>query len=186
MEKARDTGKPQITGKVKLVQEIDKDVQTGFVMYMPLYKNGNAISTSRENHAKLFGYIGCPFRMRNFVDGVFGDKLQDVELKIFDGDNTAENSLMYESVSDEQKLSNKNERLFTDRKVVDLYGHQWTLVVSKLSSLEPSYQSYQPLSILVLGSTIAFLAFLFCTVFRAHERQSACHGPRHDLGIERK
>ncbi|MGC8603421.1 MAG: PAS domain S-box protein, partial [Desulfomonilaceae bacterium] len=161
MEKARDTGKPQITGKVKLVQEIDKDVQTGFVMYMPLYKNGDVISTSRDNKAKLFGYIGCPFRMRNFVDGVFGDKLQDVELKIFDRDNTAENSLMYESVSDEQRLSSENERLFTDRKVVDLYGHQWTLVVSKLSSFEPSYQAYQPLSILVLGFTIAFLAFLF-------------------------
>jgi CHASE1-domain containing sensor protein/putative methionine-R-sulfoxide reductase with GAF domain len=161
MEKARDTGMPHITGKVKLVQEIDKDVQPGFVMYMPLYKDGDVISTSLQNQARLFGYIGCPFRMRNFVDGIFANTLQDVELKIFDGDNTSENSLMYESVGDHERSSNENEMSFTDRKVIDLYGHQWTLVVSKLSSLEPSYEAYQPLSILVLGSIIALLAFFF-------------------------
>jgi hypothetical protein len=35
MQTARDTATTQICGKVTLVQEIDSDVQPGFLMYLP-------------------------------------------------------------------------------------------------------------------------------------------------------
>ena len=161
MEKARDTGMPQISGKVTLVQEIDKDVQPGFVMFLSLFKNGDAISTLQEPHAKLYGYVGGPFRMRNFVDGIFGNGLKGIVLKLFDGDNTSENSLMYENVSNPKTSPYEHTRLFTNQKVLDVYGHQWTLVVSCDSSPGGSLESYQPGAILFFGCTIAFFTLLF-------------------------
>ncbi len=39
MLKARDTGLPALSGKVILKQETDTDVQNGFLLYVPVYKN---------------------------------------------------------------------------------------------------------------------------------------------------
>ncbi len=161
VEKARDTGKPQITGKVKLVQETEKDVQPGFLMYVPIYRHGDTFSVVRDDQTEPFGNVNSPFRMRDFIEGLFGKSLQDIGLKIYDGDDTSEKSLMYESLDDGKKSSHENEKLFTQKKVIDLYGHQWTLVVTKLASPEVFYETVQPLSILILGCIIAGLAFFF-------------------------
>ena len=40
MEQARDSGQPAMSGKVKLVQEVGKQVQAGFLLYVPVYRNG--------------------------------------------------------------------------------------------------------------------------------------------------
>src|SRR5690606_3385728 len=38
MMRARDTGRSAASGKVTLVQEIDEDVQPGFLIYLPVYE----------------------------------------------------------------------------------------------------------------------------------------------------
>ena len=45
MEQARDTGQPKMTGRITLVQEIDEDVQAGFLIYVPYYRNGTTNET---------------------------------------------------------------------------------------------------------------------------------------------
>lgn len=39
MIRARDTGFPALSGKVTLKQETDTDIQNGFLLYVPVYKN---------------------------------------------------------------------------------------------------------------------------------------------------
>jgi CHASE1-domain containing sensor protein len=38
LNKATEENKTIISGRVKLVQETDQDVQAGFLMYMPIYR----------------------------------------------------------------------------------------------------------------------------------------------------
>jgi CHASE1-domain containing sensor protein len=53
MERARDIGKHAVSGKVTLVQETDEDVQTGFLMYLPVYRNGAATATVGQRRQAL-------------------------------------------------------------------------------------------------------------------------------------
>ncbi|MGH8500949.1 MAG: CHASE domain-containing protein [Gammaproteobacteria bacterium] len=53
MERARDIGKHAVSSKVTLVQETDEDVQTGFLMYLPVYRNGAATATVGQRRQAL-------------------------------------------------------------------------------------------------------------------------------------
>jgi len=44
MIRARDTGLPALSGKVILKQETDTDIQNGFLLYIPVYKNNTSLS----------------------------------------------------------------------------------------------------------------------------------------------
>lgn len=41
MNRALETGLPALSGKVILKQETDVDIQNGFLLYVPVYKNAN-------------------------------------------------------------------------------------------------------------------------------------------------
>ncbi|MBU0674461.1 MAG: CHASE domain-containing protein [Proteobacteria bacterium] len=45
MVMARDTGLAALSGKITLLQETEKDVQAGFLMYLPVYRNGEVPET---------------------------------------------------------------------------------------------------------------------------------------------
>jgi PAS domain S-box-containing protein len=161
MEKARDTGRTYISGKVKLVQEIDEDVHAGFLMYIPVYKSQAPIASVAERRTALLGYVYSPFRVGDLIKGIFGNTVQDIYLRIYDGDTTTENSLMYDSIFGLSALSRKNEELFTEKRVISLYGRKWTLVFSYLPPVEDYYEKYRSSSILALGLIIGLLVFVF-------------------------
>lgn len=100
LEKARDTDTTSISGKVKLVQEISKDVQPGFLMYLPVYKNDQPHQTLEERQSAVEGYVYCAFRMYDLMDAITGDladiKNSDIRFKIYDNTKSEEN-LLYDS-----------------------------------------------------------------------------------------
>src|SRR3546814_13521456 len=73
MERARDTGLPSLSGKVKLVQETDEAVQAGFLMYLPVYRTVSPASVA-DRRLELAGYVSTPFRMTDFIHGLLGDR----------------------------------------------------------------------------------------------------------------
>jgi CHASE1-domain containing sensor protein len=97
MTTARDSGQTSISGKVKLVQETDKDVQMGFLMYLPVYRNGIALETLEQRREALFGYVYAPFRMNDLMEGILGNKQESLDLEIYDGTEISSESLMYDS-----------------------------------------------------------------------------------------
>ncbi|MBU0753803.1 MAG: CHASE domain-containing protein, partial [Planctomycetes bacterium] len=163
MEIARDTDRAALSGKVKLVQETEKDVQTGFLLYVPVYKKGMSVATIQERRSALLGYVYSPFRIKDFMQGILGGAPGDVDLEIYDGTDVSKDSLMYDSDEEDQayELSRNRQRLFADKKVVDIYGHQWTLYFSSHPLFQSLYERHAPLAILILGFVISFLLFLF-------------------------
>ena len=163
MELARDADRTTLSGKVKLVQETEKDVQSGFLLYVPVYKKDMPIATVQERRSALLGYVYSPFRMKDLMQGIIGPTLQDIDLEIFDGTDLSENALMYDSNKEMQAYSllQMQQPLFTGKRAVDLYGHQWTLCFSSLPSFETRYEHQVPLGILLSGLVISLLLFLF-------------------------
>jgi CHASE1-domain containing sensor protein len=53
MERARDTGLPAVSGRVALAAEDGKDQTAGFLIYLPVYRNGQPQETAPERPARI-------------------------------------------------------------------------------------------------------------------------------------
>lgn len=101
MEQARDTGLPKMSAPVTLVQEIDEDVQVGFLIYLPVYNKELPTETLEQRREAILGYVYAPFRANDFIESVI-ISLADIHLRVDDGVLSEEGSLLYESPGSEQ------------------------------------------------------------------------------------
>ncbi|MDO8206884.1 MAG: CHASE domain-containing protein [Gallionella sp.] len=158
MERARDTGEIAITGKVILVQETDKKVQYGFLMYFPVYKNGQPHATPAARRAALLGYVFSPFRMNDLMEGVVGRRLPDLDIHIYDGDGVAASSLMFESAWQDHSNHEKAAD-FSSKTLISVGGHPWTVSALSLPSFDTQAARKSPVIILFMGALISLLLF---------------------------
>ncbi len=162
MVRARDTGLAAMSGKVTLLQETDKDVQAGFLMYLPVYRNGEVPETLKQRRGALTGYVYSPFRMQDFMRGIQLGQ-QEVELHIFDGDKPLKEALLYDSGERESLLSSSGHpHFFTRQSILEYAGRPWLLVFTSPSYLGGIIDTGPVNFILLLGIIISLL--LFATV----------------------
>jgi PAS domain S-box-containing protein len=165
MVRARDTGEAALSGKVKLVQEIDEDVQAGCLLYIPVYQNGQPHDTVAEKRATLVGYVYSPFRMNNLMRGIFGeDHDLQIDFHIYDADNI--NNLTPDKlIYDEAKTHHtKNDPFndspqFTRIDTLVIAGHPWTIQFATLPDFEVATQTYIAHIVLFGGLLVSFLLF---------------------------
>jgi signal transduction histidine kinase/CHASE1-domain containing sensor protein/CheY-like chemotaxis protein len=165
MEAARDGGKPFASGRVHLVQEQDlpeASRQSGFLIYVPVYKKNAPIDNEQERRAALLGFVYSPLRAEDFLKAVVGSKKYDVNFKVYDGaEEKAENLLG--SVGDEVSAS----PTFNAAKQQDIEGRVWTLAFVTNASFETHSNKYLLKYTLIFG---VFLSLLFAAVTRAEIR----------------
>ncbi len=131
MERARDTDSAALSGKVVLVQETEKEVQAGVLMYVPVYRKGMPTDSIEQRRAAIYGWVYSPYRMNDLMKGIMlagGNlkKAEQLQLMIFDGEQDSQPSLLYESRSS----GNESLRLgvcFTQQIPISFNGHCWTL-----------------------------------------------------------
>lgn len=127
MARARDTGEPATSGAVVLVQEIDAQKQTGFLIYLPVYERGPTPTTVEERRERLLGFAYSPFRADDLFRGIFADREreQNVAFAIYDGTAAQPEALLHRS----PHLGGKNYRpAFTKTETIDVAGRPWTIV----------------------------------------------------------
>ena len=130
MEQARDTGEAALSGKVELVQETEKEVQPGTLMYVPVYRNGAPLQTVAQRRAALQGWTYSPYRMHDLMDGILAgwDSREGkiVHLQIYDGREAQPGRLLFDSnpahVHDVGMVSRQ-------QRTIDFGGRRWLLVL---------------------------------------------------------
>ena len=102
IEKARDTGKPQVTAKITLVQ--DSERTAGFLSYVPFYSGGEIPCSLNGKRKKFLGHIYAPFIVKDFINGILDIELAElknsISLEIYDGPKANKNSLIYKNSLD--------------------------------------------------------------------------------------
>lgn len=161
MEKARDTDAPSISGKVKLVQETEQDIQAGFLMYVPVYLHGMPTDSVEERRAAHQGYVYSPFRIKDLIQDIFQEPLDDIDFEVFDGVEVSLATLMYDSDESGRGLDEESDPKFSSYQTIDLYGHQWTLYFATRPSFEAISARYESWSVLIAGMIISLLAFIY-------------------------
>jgi PAS domain S-box-containing protein len=128
MERARDQNATALSGKVVLVQETEKDIQAGTLMYVPVYRKGMPIQTIEQRREALFGWVYSPYRMTDLMRGILGgwDSQEGlrIRLQVYDGARPFPESILYDS------HTGKDPGLapqFTEELQVVFNGSPWTL-----------------------------------------------------------
>jgi diguanylate cyclase (GGDEF)-like protein len=132
MDIARDNGNVALSAKVKLVQENGDDLQNGFLMYLPLYRNGAPIENIAQRQKELIGYIYSPFRIDNLINGILlSIKDRPVNFSIYDGNSQEEEDLLYTPKLDPDYSSGSDKNhfqpFFSMVKTIEFPGRNWTV-----------------------------------------------------------
>jgi signal transduction histidine kinase/CHASE1-domain containing sensor protein/ActR/RegA family two-component response regulator len=168
MEKARDSGVPAASGRVRLVQEPEDGAQQwGFLIYAPVYRNGASINSVSERRNALVGYVYSPYRIDDFLAPITSAKNYDVSLQIYDGPDINDASFLYGGRNDPPPADAR----FTLRDTIPVAGRAWTANYA----IKPSFErgSGRPLLKYTLITGV-LLSLLFCAITRA-EMQARSH-----------
>jgi len=157
MERARDTGIVAASGKVTLVQEIDKQKQAGFLFYVPVYRNGDIPDTVAERRANLLGFVYSPFRADNLIQGIIdAEQHIGIAFEIYEGKNlNAENLLHRSTVAVDESY----QPSFSNVSTIDIAGTTWSIVFTSLPDFELSSERRLVPYIGFAGIAIALILF---------------------------
>ncbi len=161
IERARDTGEAALSGRVKLVQETEQDVQPGFLLYLPVYRQGMPRATVAERQEAILGYVYSPYRARDMFGSLLSSVSNDVGMDIYAGHQVSPDTQLYSTLN---RVSTHKAR-FEATRTIHYGGMDWTLKLYSQPDFETGNSSGLPVAVLIL--TIAasgLLAFVVRTL----------------------
>jgi len=157
MARARDLGRPAVSGRVKLVQETNQGVQHGFLMYLPVYPLGRVPASREERNRQLQGFVYSPFRINDLMRGTLSpEALSSIRLQIFDGHSTTSEYLLYDSAPT-TKTRLVPVAAFNGETRIDFNGRPWTLRLASLPAFEAATATRAPTLYLFGGLLVSLL-----------------------------
>ena len=149
IDQARDGGEAVLTGPLRLKQESGQDVQTGVLLYLPVYRQNVPLSTPEERQAALLGLVSGSFRMADLMHGILGGSHELYQIELIDS-ASPERPLLREQ-SDGQGPAR-----FALQRSLDIYGREWVLRVTSTPVYEAAV-SNQSLSVSLASGLLASL-----------------------------
>jgi len=160
LEQACDSGEAAASAKVTLIQENENDLQSGFLIYLPIYKNGKLPSTVAERKQNLKGYIFSPFRAGDFLNEVQKTaSASDIAIEIYDGEVSQENLLAQTEAKIDKDFTNQINEEYAEKSELNVGGRKWIIKYNSLPAFAAqSSLGWTPL-ILLIGVIFSFLLF---------------------------
>jgi serine phosphatase RsbU (regulator of sigma subunit)/anti-sigma regulatory factor (Ser/Thr protein kinase) len=135
-------------------------LETGFVVYLPVYKEGELQGTVAERRRALQGFIVGSFLSDELLDGIFrGSFNPAIDFEVYDGKDTALSAPLYDRDGIKRAGEQGNVSLFSKKSHVEVAGHEWGLYFATLPGFEVGAESSLPTFVLVSGVGVSFLLF---------------------------
>ncbi len=154
MKQARDTGIVSASAPVKLVQEIDTDVQPGILLYLPLYKTGNKTETIEEKRQSLIGFVYSPFRMSDLLNTIVL-KDETLDFEVYDGNEKSEENFLYSTFSHKSYISK-----YQVQKTLLVGGRKWDIYFYSTPEFDTSTENKYPLLLTFFGVFVNLVLFM--------------------------
>ncbi len=163
LARARDTGFATLSERATLPVESQIRVQPGFVLYLPVYRQGMPAKTPQERNAAVAGYLLCALRIHDLLQEMRLELENDAVIDLYDG-TPAPGSLLFTSRGQEIPA------LSHDRQIT-VGGHQWTLRVGSSPVFEAQAGSPRPMLMLLGGSTLSGTLAALVLLGARHQRK---------------
>lgn len=158
MERAIVSNSTSMSGLVKLVQETNKDVQNGFLVYIPYFTKDVSSLSFQDKLKYLDGFIYAPFRINDFLRGISNDISSGLNFEIYDLGFRQE-ALLFKSISNTDIFYNQ----FYFEKLITFGGHQWRIRTISTPEFLSEQFSILPYLIAILGVVVDI--FLFYIIY---------------------
>lgn len=182
MERARDTGKVALSGKVRLVQEDGDLEQAGVLIYLPVYANGKHLDSVAARRSAIIGWVYSPFRMNDLMAGLFGRHANEMDLEIYDGTEISGKTLLYHSARN-YSTRQTGPQLHAIRHL-QIAGQTWTVAFRTLPPFEDQDKRGKAGDVAIVGTVLSLLLTLI-TWLLASARTRAVES-REALAIKQK
>jgi signal transduction histidine kinase len=171
MDRARDTGAPQATGMDYVLtnapshSEADLVMRKGFVVYLPVYREGEPKDTVAERRRALRGFVVGTFKADELFAHTFGRTFHPaIDFEVYDGEDAASSSLLYDNNGVRNAGEKGDATLFSEVrriKVADTRSgtREWALYFATLPAFERGAKSNLPAFVLVSGVIVSLLLF---------------------------
>ncbi len=164
MEQARVSGHAAMSGKVKLVQETETQVQAGFLLYVPVFEHAPLTTAQAPGDRKLLGWAYSPVRVRDLIEGMFRTDLanqrQWMSLTIHDGERPDSDSLLFAS----DPTPSADNEVLSAKATILLAGHAWTLSAASRPAFYAAHATGAPVLNLLAGMVISLLLAVLINV----------------------
>ncbi len=164
MDRARDSGRPALTGKLVLVQEYGSEIQPGFLIYLPIYAQATEPVTVAARRAALRGFVYSTLRAHDAMQRIFGSGPGGIDIELFDGE-IAEDRLLFASAR------RSGTARFVVTHCIEVAGRPWVARFSSTAGFEASQASMEPVLILAGGGALSLLLFAFTQTGARHRRR---------------
>ena len=150
IQQAIDSGKPVATDKVTLVQE--KQNQTGFLIFYPIYKSIRVPSTQEERRQNIRGFILGVYQIEDMIEKILtAGILEKMNLVIFEGNTPQPEHLLHGQLLENPALQMQNSVL--------VGGREWTLIWQ----IDQRFKEFNPDVPMIAGS-VSFLIFVLLAI----------------------
>lgn len=168
MERARDEAAPAKSGKVRLVQEIFGDDQAGFLIYVPVYREGRAPAAVEDRRSGLVGFVYSPFRANDLFRGILSAEPRPrLRFSVYDGPEPDPDQLLHASPGDPAHSSR-----FVTIRTVEQAGRPWTVVFESTATFENAFAQLGPMAVMLIGLAASLWLF-FLARGQARAREAA-------------
>jgi signal transduction histidine kinase len=171
MDRARDTGEPKATMMDYVLtnapshSEADLVLRKGFVVYLPIYQEGESRDTVAERRRTLRGFVVGTFKADELFAHTFGRTFHPaIDFEVYDGKDASSSSLLYDNNGVRSGGEKGDAPLFSEERQVRVIGtrsgsREWTLYFATLPAFERGVKSNLPAFVLVSGVTVSLSLF---------------------------
>jgi len=168
MERARYLGVAALSARVRLVQETSTDIQSGVLLYLPVFRKETPLSTPAERERAFIGWVFSPFRLGDLITGTLGESESRIHIRIFDGHDETPDTLLFDSHPNRSVVTSA----LTRRTLLELDNRTWTLVFNGTAgfTLNREAMLLEQSAVVLIGCLFVLLTASF---FAAHKRAIA-------------
>lgn len=148
--RARETGLPQLTPRILLVQDDTK--QPGFLLLRPVFAEQLEKGARPTADDVFLGWVYAPFVGAALLTDLNPGAGRAYEFAVYDGSRIDPEQTIYMS-----RPANVEPSTYSAHYTVEQFGRQWTIAYQSSEMFEASFRSYAPVAILGFGG-------LFCLV----------------------
>jgi diguanylate cyclase (GGDEF)-like protein/PAS domain S-box-containing protein len=151
MDRAAASGIAALSGKVTLVQDVDRLGIAGVLLYLPVYGYGQE---ARGPQQTLLGWVYAPFSMDILMQGVRLDSLEGLEVSIYDGQTMTAEALLYSSSTSDERA---RRAAYESVEQLSIAGQPWTARVRSTAIFEAENTRNTPTLVAVSGFVLSLL-----------------------------
>lgn len=126
---ARNMGMPMLTEPLRLKQETEENAQAGVLLYLPLYRPGEPVTTLEERQRSFAGTLHGAFRLTDLMEGVLGSRSRLFQLQLFDAADPETPLLVGRAPVSTDAMYHRTRNLY-------VYGRSWQLEVASTPEYE--------------------------------------------------